>query len=310
MCTVTSPESLVRAPIDGPLSPAAIAALRAHPGFADAMRAWAHGLVTQYDGNRLLNQLLNDRGRGLFTLAALYLHYSRTPGDPGSGLTVGRMKDWCVERELCSRGRAEVMLGLLRARGYLAGASDPADRRLRVLVPTERLIALHRERFDQHFAAMERVLPQAMPARAALDEPRFMPAFTRCLGRHFDSGVRILGHSPELVLFAERNAGMIILFSLMLAGEADDTFPPTRPVPVSISGLGAKFGVSRKHVLTLLRDAEGEGYLQRTGERNDRLILLPRVHDAAQMFFASMFLFLAHCASEALAEIGPRSAVA
>jgi hypothetical protein len=287
-----------------------MAALRAHPGFPNAMRAWAHGLVTQYDGNRLLNQLLNDRGRGLFTLAALYLHYSRTPGDPGSGLTVSRMKDWCVQTQLCSRGRAEMMVGLLRARGYLAGASDPADRRLRVLVPTERLVALHRQRFGMHLRAMQSVLPELAPARAALDDPQFMPAFTRCLGRHFDAGVRILSHSPELALFAERNAGMMILFSLMLAGEADDAFPPTRPVPVSISRLGAKFGVSRKHVLTLLRDAEGEGHLQRTGERNDRLTLLPRVHDAAQMFFAGMFLFLAHCASEALAEIGSRNAVA
>jgi DNA-binding MarR family transcriptional regulator len=123
-------------------------------------------------------------------------------------------------------------------------------------------------------------------------------------------GMPGLSHSPELALFAERDAGMIILLRLMLAGEADDAFAPTRPVPVSISALGAKFGVSRKHVLTLLRDAEAEGFVQRTGERNDRLTLLPRVHDAAQTMFASIFLFLAHCTHEALAVIGPRSAVA
>jgi hypothetical protein len=79
------------------------------------------------------------------------------------------MKDLCVETQLCSRGRVEVMLGLLRAAGYLAPAPEPADRRRRVLVPTERLLALHKQRFDLHFAAMECALPEAALARA--DEP-------------------------------------------------------------------------------------------------------------------------------------------
>jgi DNA-binding MarR family transcriptional regulator len=102
---------------------------------------------------------------------------------------------------------------------------------------------------------------------------------------------------------------MVILFSLLLAGEGDDSFPPARPVPVSISALGAKFGVSRKHVLTLLRDAENEGFLQRTGDRNDRVVLLPRVRDGVQAFFATMFLYLAHSAGEALTEIGRSTVV-
>jgi DNA-binding MarR family transcriptional regulator len=219
------------------------------------------------------------------------------------------MKDLCVETQLCSRGRVEVMLGLLRAAGYLAPASEPADRRRRLLVPTDKLLALHRQRFQMHFEAMEAALPEAALAGAAFDDPDFMPAFARILGRHFRAGLRLLTHAPELLLFAERNAGMVILFCLLLAGEADDVFPPTRPVPVSISALGTKFGVSRKHVLKLLRDAEREGFLQRTGDRNDRVVLLPRVHEGAQMFFATMFLYLAGSAGEALTEIGRPSAV-
>jgi DNA-binding MarR family transcriptional regulator len=301
---VTSPALIAPASTADVLSPAAVAALRAHPRFSESMRTAAAGMVAHYSGNRLLNQLMNDRGRALFTHHAVYLHFSRTPGDSGSGLTVSRMKDLCVETQLCSRGRVEVMLGLLRAAGYLAPASEPADRRRRVLVPTEKLLELHKQRFDMHFAAMESVLPEASAGRAALDDPEFMPAFARILGRHFRAGLRLLTHAPELLLFAERNAGMVILFSMLLAGEADDVFPPTRPIQVSISALGAKFGVSRKHVVTLLRDAESEGFLQRTGDRHDRVILLPRVREGLAMFFATMFLYLARSADEALAEIG------
>jgi DNA-binding MarR family transcriptional regulator len=301
------PELAAAASTADPLAPAAVAALRAHPRFSESMRAAAAGMVAHYSGNRLLNQLMNDRGRALFAHHAVYLHFSRTPGDPGSGLSVSRMKDLCVETQLCSRGRVEVMLGLLRAAGYLAPASEPADRRRRVLAPTDKLLALHRQRFQMHFGAMEAVLPEAALAGAAFDDPDFMPAFARILGRHFRAGLRLLTHAPELLLFAERNAGMVILFSLLLAGEADDVFPPTRPVQVSISALATKFSVSRKHVLTLLRDAESEGFLQRAGDRHDRIVLLPRVREGLQMFFATMFLYLARSADQALAEIGRRS---
>jgi hypothetical protein len=63
-------------------------------------------------------------------------------------------------------------------------------------------------------------------------------------------------------------------------------------------------------VLTLLRDAESEDFVRRAGERNDRLVLLPRVREGTQMLFASMFLFLAHFAREALAEIARPGAAA
>ena len=63
-------------------------------------------------------------------------------------------------------------------------------------------------------------------------------------------------------------------------------------------------------MLTLLRDAESEGFVRRAGERNDRLVLPTRVREGTQMLFASMFLFLAHCAREALAETARPSAAA
>ena len=88
LTTVTSPAIAAPASTADPLAPAAIAVLRVHPRFAEAMRAAAAGMVAHYEGNRLLNQLMNDRGRVLFGHHAVYLHFSRTPGDAGSGLTV------------------------------------------------------------------------------------------------------------------------------------------------------------------------------------------------------------------------------
>src|SRR5438477_12980641 len=82
----------------GPPTAEAVAALRAHPRFPDAFRASIEGLVAVYRRNRLVGQVLNDRGRVIFGILALYLHYAPDTG----GLTASAMKALCVETGLCS----------------------------------------------------------------------------------------------------------------------------------------------------------------------------------------------------------------
>jgi len=276
----------------------AVAAVRRHPDFSQAIRSSAARSVALYQTSRLLNALLSDRARALFTHVALYLHYrGMEPGRPG--LTVSAMKDLCVQLRLCSPGRCEAILALMRAGGLLAAAPDP-DRRKRLLVPTEKLLALHRERWGSQFHAMRAVLPEADAYGAAVTEPDFVEAFASALVRRFIAGLRVLDNAPELELFAERNAGMMILYSLALTGAEGDTFPPIGPVGLSINALATRFSVSRKHVLTLLRDAEGQELLVRGGAGNSEVTLLPRGRDALEKLIATIFLYLALCADEAL----------
>ncbi|MBR0715078.1 hypothetical protein [Bradyrhizobium liaoningense] len=273
----------------------AVAALRRHPQFSRAMRSSAEGAVAIYRTNRLLNLLLSDRARALFTHVALYLHF----GGAESGLTVGAMKDLCVELRLCSRGRCEALLALMRAGGLLMAAPNP-DRRKRLLAPTEKLLALHRARWARQFEAMRGIFLEAADYLVALGDPAFVRAFATALGRRFVAGLRVLDNAPELEPFAERNAGVVILFSLALSGSEGEAFPPAGPVQLSINALATNFSVSRKHVLSLLRDAEQTGLLLRSGAANNEVTLLPRGRDALEQMLATMFLYLAHCAKEAL----------
>jgi DNA-binding GntR family transcriptional regulator len=75
-------------------------------------------------------------------------------------------------------------------------------------------------------------------------------------------------------------------------------------VPISLSALAQRFGGSRVHVRTLLRVAEAVGLIERSGEGGSRVLLRPRLVAAAETFFASAFLFLAHCALRAGEETG------
>ncbi|MGC2777811.1 MAG: hypothetical protein WA418_19465 [Bradyrhizobium sp.] len=282
--------------------PDAVNRMRSHPGFAAAMRTSAASAVALYRGDRILNALLSDRARALIPHVALYLHFAEER-DGGLGLTVGAMKEMCVRLELCSPGRCEAMLALMRAVGLLA-AIPHLGRRRRPLVPTDKLVRLHKDRWGAQFDAMSAVIPAAMAYRAALSDPAFIKTFVLELGRRFIAGLRMLESAPELEPFAERTAGMVILFSLALGGGVDHPFPPDGPVPLSINGLATRFSVSRKHVLTLLRDAEEKGLLARGGTRNDVLTILRPGREAIERMLATMFLYMAECAEVALQAAG------
>lgn len=280
----------------------AIAMLRAHPRLPEAARMAAEGFLGLYQGNRLLNTVVNDRGRMLIGYIALYLHFFTDPNDPLSGLTVSRMKQLCVEQNVCSAGRAEAMVMVMRLFGYLEQAPNATDKRMRLLAASERLIESHRERWDRVFRAIAHVLPDDGEAALALiRDEAFSRNFVRQLFNHFARGVRILDYAPDLALFADRNSGMMIMFSLITGGGADDTFPPSRPVAVSISALSRRFGVSRVHVRKLLRDAEQQGFFTRAAD-TEELVLRPQLTEAALNFFATIFLFLTQCARQAMDE--------
>jgi hypothetical protein len=286
---------------DDPATPDAIASLRARPGFAAAMRASASGLVKLYQGSHLLNWLMDDRGRMLFGYFALYLDVTYDPDNPSSGLIPTRMRQLAAALDICSPGRALTMLSLMRFGGYLAPSVAVVDRRQRRLLATDKLVALLEQRWRLHFGAMAPLFVDGDAFLRALDDRDFKRALIVALAERFIAGFRFVTHAPQLGLFGERNAGLLICSYLIAAGEADDTVPPTRPVPVSIAALARRFAVSRPHVLKLIRDAEAAGLIARSG---DRIEIKPALADGAQNFFATLYLCYADCAREALAAMG------
>lgn len=278
----------------------ALAALKAHPKFEEAWRHVAVSLIKQYRGTRLLNALINDRGRNAIAVLALYLHRTASPDDIRSGLTVGRMKSICADQDIASPGRIEAMIMMMRAFGFVRPLPDGGDRRVRRLEPTERLIAILHERWDMVLGAMTPIFPEAGHARAALADQAFERALVQRLGMYFLSGFRLMDNPETMGVFGQRNGGLIVAFNLVTAGEpgAHDA-----PVTVSISGLARQFGVSRVHVRKMLRDATAAGYIAWPHGRASEILVLPPLDEAAQNFFAKAFLLMRQCASEALDEV-------
>jgi hypothetical protein len=296
---------------DGHLpSEAATAAVIAHPHFTEASRMVAAGLVALYQGERTVNLVMPDRVRYIIGVFAVYLHFAGRPNDPNSGLTASRLCKLCVERKICSEGRAESMLAIMREFGHLVPAPTEEDRRLRRLVPAEPLFAWHRKRCAHFFQAAAKVMPDDVDALAALGTPEFMPKFMRHLARSHVAGFHYVEHVPDVRLFYERSAGGPILMSITLSGASDDSFPLARAVSISLSGLARNFQVSRAHVRRLVQDAVDARLLPRASANADELEISPRLADAIRRVTATYMIHYTHCARLARADLVEESAVA
>ena len=285
----------------GPLSAAAMAQARADPRLPEAIRTLGRGMLAIYRGNRLLNVLINDRGRMAIGYLALYLHDGAAPDGRGSGFGVGQLKAMCAAAGIASPGRTGAMLTLMRMTGFVASASAADDRRRHVLVPTEKLREAHRERWS-HMAEALRVIRPDAAAAFALGDPEFEAAYVRHSAEYWLAGLRMIDLAPEMQLFLDRNGGLMILLSIILSGDARESGLPERPIPITISGFSSRFGISRVHVRTMLRDAEAAGYIARTGEGGSHVVLRPELLEAVRTFFAAVFLYLSHCALLAAAD--------
>lgn len=263
------------------LLPGEAALLRRHPEFRAATLAFARSGVELYQGNRFLNVVANDRGRFIVALLSVALHHG-----PG-GLTATRLRAICAETGLCSPGRVRALLALMQWAGYLA--AGPEGR----LLPTPKLVEMHRERLSRQLAQVARVLPEVGPAVTAMAREEVVAGFCIAQSGRFTDGFRFLDFAPELSVFVERNAGLLVLFALYLADAGE--LPSSA---ASVAGLARRFHVSRPHVALMLRAAEAEGLIARHAEG---VALSAGLMEGLARFFSAAFRLNADCAAAALA---------
>jgi len=281
----------------GPICARTRAELRARGGFADAVRKGAVKVQKLHQGKRLLNLIINDRGRFAASLLALDLHFRRDAN--GIGLTSGRLKQLLAETGVCSPTRAGALLTLMQLGNFVRPARVSRDRRVRELKPTDKLISSQRERWRCQLESAARFLPSAAAALEHLDDDEFLGGMVRVCADYFYGGFRMTTDIPGITLFAARQGGMFVVISLLVEA-GDEALAGRQAVKISVSELARRTGTSRTHVIKLLNDAVAEGLLERPAQ--SEVLLLPRFVDTAHDFFAQGYLLLDHCAAQVLAE--------
>ena len=276
--------------------------LKAHPRFAEAMRATAVNSVEQHSRSRVTGWLLSDRTLAILALGSVCLDADTREDDSRSGLTPGRFKAFCVDNRVCSEGRAAAVIAFLRLSGYLEAETHPADRRITRLRPSDKLAEMVRMRLRSQIEVASILCPEIAPSAGFLADPDFARAFHCGLLGQFNAGMRLLANAPSVRLFAERDVGVLVLFALMLDADPSQALPPEGPMPLSIAALARRFRVSRTHILRLIRDAEAAGSLSRIGDKGELVTFSPELRDGLRNLLAAMFQFVGLCAWTVLAE--------
>lgn len=252
-------------------------ALVCDPNFPAAMRAAAAYGVRNYDGNWLRNRLLNDRGRFLAALMILDLHF--TEGG-GAGVTGARLRREVSAYGVCSEGRITAFLAGLRFAKFLTLRTS-ADQRERRLVPTPAFLDTHRERWRGMFSAIALMRPQQAARAIALPDALLFGPCIHAMVTCFRQGFRVFDVSPTLRPYAERDAGLTMLVSLLAASDQDEA--------ISVSQFSTQFLISRAHVSAVMRQAEADG-LARGGGPRGGYRAGPRLEQALTCFYGSVFL--------------------
>ena len=228
--------------------------LMSNPLFPRAARTLARNMLDEAAGDEAQDGIFKDAGRYVAAMLAVHLHVS-------GGLTLPRLKQVSEATGLLSPGRARDILGFLLHLEFVEPASPPGLGGAARYVPTEAFMTSWGRHLRAALQAASVIEPSAELVVAAMHERETMETFARHHTQGLLQSVQTLDQSsPYVRVFMHRHAGNQVVWTLLTTNN-DEDFPPTSPIPVSISGLARRFAVSRTHIARLFDEAEQEGLL-------------------------------------------------
>jgi len=269
----------------------AVQRMMALPEFEQACATAARNSVALTTSNSSVARAFRDSAKSFYALFVMIL-------DARGPVTLASLQALAAELGFASRGRAAAMMMYLRMIGYLERCADQPSGRSVGFKASDKLIAVHDDFMRNELQAAARIEPEAQPAVERLHEPEFRRAYVRQMG----GGLVRLVRGPRVAtsLFADRDAGLAILYRLALSGSE---YPAREAIEVSLSEIARAQGVSRSHVTRLLRDAVAAGLMRQ--ERNGAWTILEPLRKALLRLHALSFVghaAFAYGAAQALRE--------
>jgi DNA-binding MarR family transcriptional regulator len=255
-------------------------AILAHPRFAAARAAFVSAVLAAHEGDHFRSRLLAEAMRQVTFNLIVSLHLRFDPAERTTWPTSRRLKDELATFGLSSTRRIEALVSRFIDLGYVQSHPAEHDGRMRLLTPTTKMMALDREWLAYHYAPLHVMFPDSYSEPMALD-PTFQRAQRLVALDYSAKGAQIMASNPAVMRFMGRDAGMLVLIKLVQMSIAADSAEN-----LSYADIGARFGVSRTHVRSLLEDAAEHGYVRLTG-RGGRLVeLKPSIRQAFDRFLA------------------------
>jgi len=252
----------------------------AHPRFAEARRAHIDAVVRFFDGDRFVTEMMGDAATISLRAFLVAFEFIHDDNDPRTWGTSARVRKQIAERGLASPRRIDHLLARFRQENYIVPVAPAADKRVRILKPTERLIAHDRD----HLATYHRFLLDLYPGRGyewtKTRDPRAQAAIRRAALRQTPQAMAFMRHAP-FMMFLVRDAGYLAFLLVAQAELADNG------ETVSFTVVAKRLGVSRTHIRNLFLEAEAAGFI-RLGDAGAPVTILPALWTAYDRFLADV----------------------
>jgi DNA-binding MarR family transcriptional regulator len=254
----------------------------ANPRFRAARNALLQAMLEIYEYDSYLTRLLLPIGRNVLFNVVMCLHARHDPNDPATWPTLRLVKQAMAGFTVGSPRRVADIVSRLIKIGYLEQLEMPTDRRVRILRPTEKMIAQDQDWLVSHYMPLQVMFPEPGYGPIMRRDPVFQQTQRLVSASLFQLGADLMARHPTMMQLMSREAGIIIFIKLMhLAGPAGDAAHA-----VSYSDLGTRFGVSRTQVRKLLREAEQNGLVHLVRDRDQFVQLTPKFIELFDAFIA------------------------
>jgi biotin operon repressor len=249
-----------------------------NPRFLEARKLYLDRFLEVYGHDPFLVRLLIESGRFLVYHLAVVLDAGQDPARRETWFTVGRLKQQIAASGLGASARqVDHLVARLREVGFLDVVPSDKDRRLRLLKPTEKMLAHDRDWLAAHYAPLTLLCPHNDYGPVMRRDPAFQVLHRRAAMAFWPLGMKLLASVPDMMLFFYRAGGHMVLAALLQSALADPDHPHTA---VPYADIGDRFGVSRTHVRQLLVAAQDAGLVNLKARGGHRVEILPRLWES------------------------------
>ena len=276
---------------DGPLSEPLLTFLttqqiRNHPRWMLARNGYMQAAVNNQGSDPAIRRLMQDIAR--VVLFNIILGLNEASGKArDSWPTVNRIREAFEPFGLASPRRFDEMIARLRTVGLIELQPAPVDKRIRLVVPTARMIAEDYAWQDTNMRGLAVLRPESRDYDEVFSHNPLYRLIHRAIGAELHATARnILDvEINPLVAFLVRQDGTKIVFSYLLAAiEGGDTSRAS----LSYETVSARSTTSRTHVRNLVNALEQAGYLKLHGRGGHDMELMPALWEQTQQFSAAI----------------------
>lgn len=247
----------------------AASAIRSHPRYPELRAAHVEGFVRLFTADLAMMRLMIESGRLMTCSVLLGLHAGRQSGDRTTWPTLSAIQSLVAKGGWASPRQTTEILARMRILGQLRSDDAPHDRRVKILVPMDVLVAGDRRFLAALIGPLELLRGDGRYAPIIEGDPAFHMAYRRTWLAGLAQVAGRMNGNAEMGFLWSRHAGYVA-FMLVVQEHLANGFCGLR-----FSSIADRLGVSRTHIRAIFSDGAALGLFRLSGKSGGGIALTP-----------------------------------